>query len=86
MNTPKIARVEWEDAITIAGKEWADQKDICHAKPCKVVSVGFVMAHVPGSHITLAGSLTADGDGGGDICIPLRWTEKITFFDEAPVG
>lgn len=64
-----IVFIEWLDALSSSDNAWRPQSVLEAQQPCRVETVGFLMANEP-THYTVAGSLTEDGDAGNDITIP----------------
>lgn len=63
--------VIWLDAHAATDATWHDLDADLDQEPVVVVTRGFLLPNAKPHHITVAASLTSDGDVGDITCIPI---------------
>lgn len=70
MKKRRLLQVTWIDSCSIDGAgTWKDIDRVAGMAPCRVESVGWVIAE-HSDFITLAASVDRDDHASGEICIP----------------
>ena len=77
MATLKRCEVVWLDAHSGTATTWHSLDDAIEQDPVVVVTRGFLMPDAKPNHVTVAGSLTSDGDVSDLTCIPLGMVKSL---------
>ena len=77
MASLKRCEVVWLDAHSGTTATWHSLDDAIEQDPVVVVTRGFLMPDAKPNHVTVAGSLTSDGDVSDLTCIPLGMVKSL---------
>jgi hypothetical protein len=79
-----LVKITWLDALSHGNAGWNARKDIEEQEPVEIVSTGYLLVDKK-SHVTVVGSMTADGDVGGDMTIPRKMVLRVEYLELKPV-
>ena len=77
MASLKRCEVVWFDAHSGTAATWHSLDDAIEQEPVMVVTRGFLMPDAKPNHVTVAGSLTSDGDVSDLTCIPIGMVKSL---------
>jgi len=77
MASLKRCEVVWLDAHSGTEATWHSLDDAIEQDAVIVVTRGFLMPDAKPKHITVAGSLTSDGDVSDVTCIPIGMVKSL---------
>lgn len=77
MASLKRCEVVWLDAHSGTDATWHDLDEKIDQDPMVVVTRGFLIEDAKPNHVTVAGSLTSDGDVSDLTCIPIGMVRSL---------